>query len=295
MSEAAQNKWAHPAVILVATDLSDLDRTMPFAVEQAAATGAQVVVLHVISSGEAMNADVTGHPYYDPLGAAEVTAKVLAPWIELAGQRGVACEQSVIEGNPADVVLATARKIHADRIVVGTRSRGKISKLLIGSVAERVVRYTHVPVVTVGPEAHWETNARERVVLHATQLLPNAKAHAELAQHVAATLNARLVLLHVVEPGSLSGSLTHNEKEAAAEAELKKLAAEIPGIRVEALVAHGSVPEVILTAAKEQKANLVVLGSTPRPALAEITRDRTVYRVLAHAKCPVMTLHAPKS
>jgi len=289
MSNVAENKWAHPAVILLATDLSDLERTMPFAIEQATATGAKLEVLHVIAASEAMNADATGHPYYDPVGAAEIAAKELTPWIELAGQRGVRCEQLMKEGNPAELVLATARKVHADRIVVGTHSRSKISKLLIGSVAEHVVRYTHVPVVTIGPEAHWEASASERVVLHATQLLPNAKAHAELAQAVAATLKARLILLHAVEPGSLAS----NEKEVAAEVELKKLAEEIPGVRVETRIAHGPVPEVILTAAKECKAHLVVLGSTPRPPIAELTRDRTVYRVLAHAKCPVMTLHAP--
>ena len=288
MSEQTRNKWAHPSVILVATDLSDMERTMPFAIEEAAATGARLEVLHVIAAGEAMNADATGHPYYDPVGAAEITAKELAPWVDLAGQRGVACQSVVREGNPAELVLEVARKVHASRIVVGTRSRGKISKLLIGSVAERVVRCTHVPVVTVGPEAHWAAHASGHVVLHASQLLPNAEMHAELAEHVAATLNARLVLLHVIELGAQKAGRT----DSAAEAELKKLAEGVTSVGVETRIAHGAVPEAILTVARELHADLIVLGSTPRPPIAEITRDRTVYRVLAHAKCPVMTLHA---
>ena len=289
MSETGRCKWEHPEIILVATDLSDLARTMPIAIEEAAATGARMVVLHVIAVSEAVNADVSGNPIYDPLGAAEITEQQLAPWVELAGQRGVNCQTLIKEGNPADKVLEAAKNLHVNRIVVGTRARGKISKLLIGSVAEHVVRFTHVPVVTVGPEAHWRSEDTERVVLHATQLLPNAKAHAELAECVTQTLAARLVLLHVMNPNQTA------VQEAAARETLKKLAEEITHVPVEIHLVHGYAPEQILAVEKEMKANLIVLGSTPRSSLAEITRDRTVYRVLAHAHCPVMTLHTTQS
>lgn len=289
MTEATGCKWTNPKTILVATDLSDLGRTMPFAIDEAAATGARLVLVHAIPVAEAVNADVSGNPIYDPLGAAEVTSQQLAPWVELAGQRGVACESLVKEGSPADKVLEAAQKVHAGRIVVGTRSRGKLSKLLIGSVAERVVRYTRVPVVTIGPEAHWQTEPGERVVVHATQLLADAKAHAELAQCVAETLSARLVLLHVVDP-NLSAA-----KEAEAKSALVKLAEGIAGVPVVPELVHGHAPEQILAVARERHAAMIVLGSTPRSSLAEITRDRTVYRVLAHAQVPVMTLQAPKS
>ena len=58
-----------PAVILVATDLSDLDRLMPFAFEQAAETGARVILLHVVAGGAVMAVDPAGMPYYDPASA----------------------------------------------------------------------------------------------------------------------------------------------------------------------------------------------------------------------------------
>ena len=40
-------------------------------------------------------------------------------------------------------------------------------------------------------------------------------------------------------------------------------------------------------------ARLIVLGATQRSALQNLTRDRTVYQVLAHARCPVLTLREP--
>jgi nucleotide-binding universal stress UspA family protein len=289
MSEKEQDRWAHPAVILAASDLSDLERIVPFAIDQAVWTGAKLVLLHVIAPTEAMGADAGGMPMYDPVTAAEATAKGLAPWVELAGQRGVKCETAVWEGNPAEQVLKAARYFHAERIVLGTRSRGKLSKLLIGSVAERVLREAHVPVVTLGPGAHWKLTGGEHVVLHATQLLGETHPRAELARHVASVLRARLTLIHVIPAGSKAAG----EPDAKVDVKLKGLAEKLGGsVTVEAHLVHGDVPGAIVAEAVKRKADLIVLGSTPRPALHDFTRRRTVYEVLAHAPCPVMTLQA---
>ena len=47
--------------------------------------------------------------------------------------------------------------------------------------------------------------------------------------------------------------------------------------------------------ASERHASLIVLGATHRSAFENLTRDRTVYRVLAHARCPVLTLREPQA
>ncbi len=77
MQDAAFNRWTHPSVILVATDLSDLDRLMPFAIGQAAQTGARLILLHVIAATEAAAADLSGMPYYDPAAVAESAGRIL--------------------------------------------------------------------------------------------------------------------------------------------------------------------------------------------------------------------------
>jgi len=59
---------------------------------------------------------------------------------------------------------------------------------------------------------------------------------------------------------------------------------------VEPVVAHGNPSIEILALAAERCTNLIVLGATRRPAFENLTRDRTVHRVLAHARCPVLTL-----
>ncbi len=296
MPESAVNRWSHPAVILVATDLSDLDRLMPFALEQAALTGARLILLHVIAVSEAMAADASGMPYYDPAGALDLAAKGLEACCEMARKRNIVCDALVREGNAAQQVLAAARQFHADRILLGTRSRGKVSRLLIGSVAEQVLRSVNIPVITVGPEAHLRVDAAEpeRVVLHATSLRETSRPSAALAGEIAATLDARLVLLHVLPPiQEMTRKGEPTGLDSAAMHELRALASEVapPGATpIEPHVIHGNPSIEILAEAAGRSACLIVLGASHHSAFENLTRDRTVYKVLAHARCPVMTL-----
>src|SRR5579859_1167286 len=172
MGDQVTERWTHPGVILVATDLSDTERLMPFAVQQAERSGARLLLLHVLASSESMAVDAVGMPYYDPAGAVETASKMLQAWVAVARARKIPCEAMVREGNAAQQVIATARQFKADRILLGTRSRSKMSKLLLGSVAEQVLRSAHIPVITVGPEAHLPVDAAdpEGIVLHATTL-----------------------------------------------------------------------------------------------------------------------------
>jgi nucleotide-binding universal stress UspA family protein len=64
-------------------------------------------------------------------------------------------------------------------------------------------------------------------------------------------------------------------------------------IAVEPHVVHGNPFIEILAEASERRARLIVLGATERSAFENLTRDRTIYRVLAHARCPVLTLREP--
>ena len=62
-------------------------------------------------------------------------------------------ETLVVNGDPAEQVLAIARSIEADMIVMGTHGRKGLSHLVLGSVAERVVRESPTPVLTAHSKA----------------------------------------------------------------------------------------------------------------------------------------------
>jgi nucleotide-binding universal stress UspA family protein len=299
MRDSETRRWTHPATILVATDLSDLDHLMPFAMEQAGETGARLILLHVLSASAAISADAAGMPYYDTAGALEISEQMLRPWCEQAARRGIRCDALVREGQAIHQIAAAVRQFQADRVLVGTRSRSKIGKLLIGSVAEQVLRSVNLPVITVGPEAYLPVDrGEERVVLHATTLRETSRPSAALACQIATAQEARLVLLHVLphipemERKGLPTGL-----DSAAMHELCRIADETGAgccSAVEPIVAHGNPSIEILALAQERHASLIVLGATRRSAFENLTRDRTVYRVLAHAQCPVLTLREPQ-
>jgi nucleotide-binding universal stress UspA family protein len=301
MPDASLCRWAHPAVILVATDLSDLDRLMPFALQEAGNAEAHLILLHVLSAGTGIAVDTTGRPYYDSAGAIDFAVKTLEPWRMMARRQSISCDAIVREGNAAQQIPAAALQFNADRILLGTRGRSKMSKLLLGSVAEQVLRSVNRPVITVGPEAHLavESNGPQRTVLHATLLRETSTPSAALARQIAARQRAKLVLLHVLpSKDELEHEGLPTGLDSAAISELRMLADEIGTlesccVQVETLVAHGNPSIEILAVSVELKASLIVLTATNRSAFHNLTHDRTVYRVLAHARCPVLTLRDP--
>jgi nucleotide-binding universal stress UspA family protein len=136
--------------ILHPTDFSDLSRSaLEFASALARDYGAELVVVHVHSPAPVYAPDgiVTG-PIEDPY---EVRAKLAQ--VRPADHR-VKVEHHLLEGNPADEILKAARVTSADLIVMGTHGSTGLSRLLMGSVAENVLRKAPCPVLTVrGPFA----------------------------------------------------------------------------------------------------------------------------------------------
>lgn len=293
-------RWADPAVILVATDLSDLDRLLPFAIAEGEHTGARIILLHVISGTEALTADAAGMPYYDPAGAFALAARALEASCAIARRQGLSCDALVREGNAAQQILAAGRQFHADRVLLGTRSRGRISKLLLGSVAEQVLRSVNLPVMTVGPEAHREVadGTAQPVVLHATTLSEASRPSAALACQTASLLHAKLVLLHVLpHMDDMKRLAIPAGLDSAAMQQLNELASEVScnALTIERCVVHGNPSIEILALAAELKARLLVLGATRKSTFETLTRDGTIYKVLAHARCPVLTLREAAS
>jgi len=139
--------------ILVGTDFSlCAARAFGFAVSLAASQGAKIHILHVLV--EPIQAfDVAGAlPYLDVTTQKEweeATRKRLAQAVASAGKRGVVATSEIVWGRPSDALVDAAKRTKASLLVLGTHGRGALEKLLIGSTAERVLRLSPVPVLTV--------------------------------------------------------------------------------------------------------------------------------------------------
>lgn len=128
--------------ILVPIDFSERSRqALAYARSLAARCGATVELLHVVDVS-AVDGFV-GHA--NPTVWLEALEDARRKIIELAKGDPV----KVLEGRPADVIIDHAQAVKADMIVMGSLGRTGLERLLVGSVAERVVRLAPCPVLVV--------------------------------------------------------------------------------------------------------------------------------------------------
>lgn len=132
--------------ILHPTDFSERSACgLPLACALARDHGARLVVAHVVEPPMPINYEGVVIPTQDT-DVETVRAKLQ----ELTDRDPkVRAEGIVVEGNPAVEILRLAEKLKCDLIVLGTHGRTGLSRLLMGSVAEQVVRKARCPVLTV--------------------------------------------------------------------------------------------------------------------------------------------------
>ena len=285
--------WSKPSTILFASEIPANEKAFAFALAQASEFGADLILFHAYDTLVVAASETSGIRYYDYAAAARSEMKHLEPLAERGRAAGLRCEVVVRPGLAADQILAFTREREIDRIVMGTHSPGPIGKLLVGSVAEAVLRTSTVPVCIVGPEVVDGTyrNFATKTILCALSLLDTSVVVAGFAAELAAQHSARLILQHVIKPQESREVLAGRTID---DLETDLLAMIPEGLRgrvsVQAIVVPGDPTEELLYQARAQQADLIVLGAQGASAFAAVTRHGIVYKVLAHAHCPVMTL-----
>src|SRR5690554_4282176 len=133
--------------LLVPTDFSDTaDAALEAAARLARALDGDVVVLHVISEPP-LFADDLGGVQVDRIHAAQArwADEQLRPRVAGLVDAGVRGRGHVAVGSVAREIVAAAEAERADLIVMGTHGRGRVGQLLLGSVANRVIRTAPCP------------------------------------------------------------------------------------------------------------------------------------------------------
>ena len=152
MANVMKPGWSKPSTILFASEIPANQKAFAFAVAQAKEFGANLILFHAYDTLVVAASETSGIRYYDYAAAARTEKHQLEPLAEQVRKEGIQCEVVVRPGLAADQILAFAREREIDRIVMGTHSPGPIGKLLVGSVAEAVLRTAKVPVFIVGPD-----------------------------------------------------------------------------------------------------------------------------------------------
>jgi nucleotide-binding universal stress UspA family protein len=136
--------------ILVPTDGSpEVERAVSHAVDLAAAHGATLHAVYVVNTAgfTTMPMDTGWEGVGEMLR--EEGQNALERVRGLGADSGVDVETNLLEGSPSREIVRFAEEVDCDLVVMGTHGRGGIDRLLLGSVAERVVRSSEVPVLTV--------------------------------------------------------------------------------------------------------------------------------------------------
>ncbi len=135
---------------------------LSWAVDYGGRTGAELVIVYVVSSAwEWELTAVQVNP--DPIRH-EIADLLREGWTAPVRAAGVRYQTEVAVGRPAEVLLATARRMEASLIVVGMTGRGTLGELVLGSTGRHLAHHAVRPIVTV--PAGWvppqTTNGQER-------------------------------------------------------------------------------------------------------------------------------------
>ena len=296
--------------ILCATDFSEGSRrALDYAIVLARWYHARLSVVHV----HQLSIPTSGGPYAGPEGLqpillTELERRALLERLEaeVAADRAAAhvtLEIALDEGaNIAESIVSRAVITSADIIVIGTHGRSGFERLMLGSVAERVLRKAACPVLTVPihsrdvvPRVH----SIRRVLCpvdfsrSSHEALAYAAAFADQAQ-------ARLTILHVLElPPELSeyagamGLVAYRDARIyEARTRLSEMVASAvpPTCKVRELVLEGKPYSEILKVAAEQEADLIAIGVRGRGPVDLVFFGSTTNHVVRAAHCPVLTL-----
>jgi nucleotide-binding universal stress UspA family protein len=280
---------SRPQSILVATDLNDLDFLLPVAVDQARMTGAMIWLLHVVPPEVYAPIEGEAYPFVEKEEACRAAEAALATAKMELDEKNVACAYEVRRWYPVDDVKACIREHGIDRLIVGTSSRGKLGKLLVGSVAEELIRSLDIPVCTVGPHYKPPAPIQPRRILLALSLRHQPEQALRFAIDLADGLPAELTVLHVSEQdlgdeGLAAGAMT-------------KIQGLLQGIGSVSVKPHirircGEAVEEIIAECTAQNPELLVMGAISASPLSAKFRTGVAYRVIGEAPCPTFTLRS---
>jgi nucleotide-binding universal stress UspA family protein len=270
--------------VLVATDFSPASqKAVLCATAVARRHGATIFLFHVVASqSERAVMDAWRE------GQAEVMSHLLADRLD-----GIQYELMVRPGGICAALAQVMEEKKVDLVVFGTRGRTGMSKLILGSVAEKIFRQPRCPVITVGPNvSDAAAQAEPEHILAATGFAPHSLHAVEYATRFAEYLHSSLGLVNVVtDPANAIGDPQERTRSERLK-HLKALIGPETAPKPELFVEFGSAPQGVLRAAERWKANLIVLGLHD---VEEFKRRETTwakaYEIICEASCPVMTVH----
>lgn len=283
-------KYEH---ILFPVDFSpQVDAAIPYVASLARKLTAKVTLLSVVPPLWAGPG-----PKPDYANELEISTTKRLEGALIAELNGLVVERAVVSGEPAEEILAYAKRTNVDLLMMPTHGYGVFRSLLIGSVVAKVLHDAPCPVWTAAHTAEQTAEDRAR---HAPEKVicsvdggPNSVALMRWAAEFSARLGARLLVLHAVPSvadwGALLGDREIQEEErisARKRIEEQCLAA---GLAEPPHVEVGQISEIVAAKVVAERADLLIIGRGL--AGAKFGRLRThAYDIIRSSPCPVLSV-----
>ncbi len=284
--------------IFVATDLSEsADEALRQGDARATAAAAELVVCTVVPPLSRANV-LFPHGRSDDDAARvrlreEALAALISRTCQITGRDPAQFRAIVDEGAADERIVSWAERERAALVVIGNRGASGLARMLLGSVAERVVRYAHSPVLVA------RVHPKSGRLLVATDLTdPAVPALAAAAREAA----PEAVALHCVEVSPAVAAGEYGMVAYAADSpdairEIRERAADrlagacrIAGFEGRRRVESGGVSYTILSVAEEIEADLLVIGTRGRTGLRRVLLGSVAEFVVRHAACSVLVV-----
>ena len=277
--------------ILVATDFSDGSRSaLNCALGIAERFQSKIFLVHVIPV----------LPYVSPGSSEEAlqqarkfASREMRQLLEASEYSGMAHLEILSGGRVWPLLQEYVKRQSIDLVVVGTRGHSLGNNQLLGPVAEEIFRLAECPILTVGAQSQRSAPAADGLqrILYATNFKPHSERAGFIAHSLEREHGAKLTVLHVVEEQLQS---REGSQGIVRDFMLRRLRKGLPAGCVgkcepEFQVRFGDPGEQILSVAREQQSNLIILGlRSGMPAEGQLP-SAIAYKIVCQAPCPVLT------
>ncbi|MCX6009711.1 MAG: universal stress protein [Chloroflexi bacterium] len=280
--------------ILVPLDGSELaEQAIPYVEWLARKFNSEVIVITVCFAG-------------DPL------ERALTEYIERRAEKiqslGMKARSACIEGEPATSIIDFAGKNDVSLIVISTHGRTGISHWPLGSIANKVVQRSHIPVFLVRSSQPGKTPADKelRKILVTLDGSHFSEAIIPYVEKLAKVMGSEVVLLRVIEPAKLpqlaayidrekyeKDFIAKLEREAERYLGKKKTALASKGVKVNSAFLEGKPVETILQYTEDNSVNLIALTTHGFSGITKWAYGSVASRIIEGSSKPTLLVRPP--
>jgi nucleotide-binding universal stress UspA family protein len=277
--------------ILLATDFRPAcQEAVQAAARLASAFGSRVSLLHVFEP----------LPWWPdaPRAIQEQAAALLRQVAaDLTAQNVAVAEPLTEVGSPGDTIVRKAQDLDVDLIVMGAGDQSRFDRYSVGPVAEEVLELAPQPVLAVRPGG---PAPRFKKILCPVDQSAASRQGLQNASRLARVFGGHLAVLTVVPAvswlsaaaatGQFAGAAAEYETKWRSEFEQSLRGVSFAEVKWQAEVRQGAPDQQIIAAAREQQADLIVMGATGRTGLARVLLGSVTRRVLQQLPCSLLVV-----